>query len=392
MAPALTFPPERLAVDAMIDMLDAGIHHVPVVDADGTPVGRGHGHRPDVPREPHAVRAAPVDRPRRDASTRWSRPPSHLPQMVVALIRAGVAATDIGRVLALQSDTATMRLIDLALERHGAAPSAWAWMALGSTARREATLASDQDNALAYADGRATTTGSPPSPRDVNEGLARCGFGADNAEVLARNRQWRMSEADWRRVFRDCLEQPDRSHLVRAAVAFDFRHVCGGLQIVRAAGRDRAPGAGPPGLPAPPGPHGHRLGAAAGVPRQAAARRRRAASTSSAAASSRSPTWPGSTPSGPASPSRARSTGCAAAAQAGAIEPERAAALEEALRARHPPAARAPGGARSRPGLEPTNRIAPADLAPLARGQLRSALREVADAQHALARFVPLGM
>ena len=35
------------------------------------------------------------------------------------------------------------------------------------------------------------------------------------------------------RVFRDCLEQPDRSHLVRAAVAFDFRHVWGGLQIVR---------------------------------------------------------------------------------------------------------------------------------------------------------------
>ena len=43
-------------------------------------------------------------------------------------------------------------------------------------------------------------------------------------------------------------------------------------------------------------------------------------------------------------------------------------------------------------GREPTNRIAPSDLAPLARGQLRSALREVADAQHALARFVPLGM
>ena len=67
----------------------------------------------------------------------------------------------------------------------------------------------------------------------MNDGLARCGFGADNAEVLARNRQWRMSDADWQRVFRDCLEQPDRSHLVRAAVAFDFRHVCGGLQIVR---------------------------------------------------------------------------------------------------------------------------------------------------------------
>ncbi|MEP6641179.1 MAG: putative nucleotidyltransferase substrate binding domain-containing protein, partial [Gaiellales bacterium] len=43
-------------------------------------------------------------------------------------------------------------------------------------------------------------------------------------------------------------------------------------------------------------------------------------------------------------------------------------------------------------GQTPTNMVDPADLAPLARGQLRSALRLVADAQHALSRFVPLGM
>jgi CBS domain-containing protein len=34
-------------------------------------------------------------------------------------------------------------------------------------------------------------------------------------------------------VLADCLEHPDRSHLVRAAVSFDFRQVAGGLDIVR---------------------------------------------------------------------------------------------------------------------------------------------------------------
>ena len=34
---AMTVPPERLAIDAMIDMLDVGIHHLPVVDSRGTP-------------------------------------------------------------------------------------------------------------------------------------------------------------------------------------------------------------------------------------------------------------------------------------------------------------------------------------------------------------------
>jgi len=58
---------------------------------------------------------------------------------------------------------------------------------------------------------------------DVNAGLMRCGLGADAADVLARNAEWRMSEGEWLRIFDECFEHPDRSHLVRAAVSFDFR-------------------------------------------------------------------------------------------------------------------------------------------------------------------------
>ena len=44
--------------------------------------------------------------------------------------------------------------------------------------------------------------------------------------------RWRMSASQWEAVFAQCLVQPDRSHLVRAAVSFDFRHVTGGLDVV----------------------------------------------------------------------------------------------------------------------------------------------------------------
>ena len=112
--------------------------------------------------------------------------------------------------LSLSYDAVTTRLLDFALARHGPAPRAWAWLALGSVARRELTLASDQDNALAYAD--------PADPevdayferlaQDVNAGLVRAGFGADTSGVLASNTQWRMSESLWVRTFQDCLERP----------------------------------------------------------------------------------------------------------------------------------------------------------------------------------------
>ena len=387
-APALVFPPERLAVDAMIDMLDAGIHHLPVVEANGAAVGIVTAT--DLmyleSRTPFALRrsiahAATVDEVV-DAA-------SHLPQMVVSLIRAGVAATDMGRVMALQSDTATLRLIDLAIARHGSAPCAWAWLALGSTARREASLASDQDNALAYAETAADDWFAVLAA-DVNDGLARCGFGPDNAEVLARNRQWRMSEADWERVFRDCLEQPDRSHLVRAAVAFDFRHVAGGLQIVRPLVEiEREAPAHPDFLrrlartatdfEPPLGFRGKlqvdddgRIDLKRGGVVPIANLARFHALQSGVTVSSTIP--------------RLR-----AAAHAGTLDGERAAALEEAfelvtrIRLEHQ-------AAEVEAGLAPTNRVDPGDLPPLARGQLRSALRLVADAQHALSRFVPLGM
>jgi CBS domain-containing protein len=231
---AMTVPPDRLAIDAMIDMLDLGIHHLPVVDSRGTPLGIVTAT--DLMylegRTPFAVRRAIS---KAESADQVVEAAGYLPQTIVALTRAGVSSVDACRVLALAGDTATTRLLELAFQSHGAPPCSWAWMALGSVARREQTLASDQDNAFAYDDpgGEEVDAFFATVAAEINNDLERCGFGADNSDVMARNRQWRMSSSEWSRVLADCLERPDRSHLVRAAVSFDFRQVAGGLDIVR---------------------------------------------------------------------------------------------------------------------------------------------------------------
>ena len=229
--PLLTVRADRFAVDAALDMFYAGVEHLGVTDARGAVVGLVSAK--DLVAlaywSPFALRAAifnATSEAALDAATK------ELPQLFVTLIQAGLTASDIGRVLALNCDAVTTRLLDFAIARHGPAPRAWAWLALGSVARRELTLASDQDNALAFAD--------PDDPevdayferiaQDVNAGLVRAGFGADISGVVAGNALWRMSQSRWVQTFRDCLEFPDWSHLVRAAVAFDFRHVAGGLE------------------------------------------------------------------------------------------------------------------------------------------------------------------
>ena len=231
-SPALCIPAERTAGEALMDLLDSGLREA-LVTENGRVVGIVSVD--DIAggeRSPFALRRAIERAGNEDELVAIVN--DGLPRLQASLLAAGLAPMDVSRALTVQSDTVTGRFVDFALDRHGPAPVAWAWMGLGSVARRELTLASDQDNALAYAEGGPADVDSyfERVAGFINAGLARCGFGEDNAEVLARNKAWRMPAGRWRAVLAECLEQPDRSHLVRAAVTFDFRHAMGGLDIV----------------------------------------------------------------------------------------------------------------------------------------------------------------
>jgi CBS domain-containing protein len=165
------------------------------------------------------------------------RAAQQLPSLFLALVRAGVPSRDLGRVLSLQHDAVVARLVDFSIWRRGEAPLPWAWLDLGSAARREFTLASDQDNAMAYGDpvdeqeAEAVDAYFQRFAADINDGLMRCGIGVDNNGVMARNRLWRMSKSRWLSTFAECFAEPDESHLIRATVAFDFRATAGGLTL-----------------------------------------------------------------------------------------------------------------------------------------------------------------
>ncbi|HBH40976.1 MAG TPA: hypothetical protein DDW26_03570, partial [Rhizobiales bacterium] len=309
-----------------------------------------------------------------------------------ALVQAGLKAPDIGRVLALNCDAVTARLLDFAIARHGPAPCAWAWLALGSVARRELTLASDQDNALAYADPAdpAVDAYFESLAKDVNAGLARAGFGADISGVVAGNTLWRMSESQWVQTFRDCLESPDRSHLVRAAVAFDFRHVAGGLEVTPplvAVLRDAREHPGflaqlartatdlPPAIP-------HRFFMRRWERQEVDLKKG------------------GVVPIANLARFHALANGITisstldrlvAAEALGAIDKETAQSLREAfaiicqVRLDH-------HAQQIRAGLLPDNLIRPEELLPLARAELREAFNAIGRAQQQLNRFVPLGI
>ena len=225
---------DRLAVDAVVDMLESGVDHLVVEDRRRTVLGivSATDLMGFETWSPFALRHAALRARDEDELVRVS---AGLRRLFLALLGAGLPPVDIGRVLTLQLDSLRLRLIDFAIARHGPAPTSWAWLVLGSAARREFTLGSDQENALAYADSDPESGVDAYFERfaqDVNAGLERCGFVPDLNGVLARNPLWRMGESAWIKVFRGCLTEPDNSHLIRATVSFDFRHGSGGLEVV----------------------------------------------------------------------------------------------------------------------------------------------------------------
>jgi len=232
-APVRSVSAATLAPQASIEMMQAGVNHLAVVAADGTVLGvvsAGSLMNLDA-LSPFALRWSIATAHDEDAVVQAA---AQLPGLFVSLVDAGLDGPAITRVITLLADVMTSRLIDLSVARLGPPPAPFAWLALGSCARSELTLASDQDNGLAYED-----TAEPGADAyfaamadNVNTGLARCGFSYDESGVLARDPHWRLSRSSWVGVFQRCLEVWDWNHLLRASIAFDFRRVAGDLDIV----------------------------------------------------------------------------------------------------------------------------------------------------------------
>jgi CBS domain-containing protein len=222
------------AVEATVELLIAGTEQAAVMDGERVAGVLGAADLVGLEaRSPMALRHTILAA---QDEVELERAVARLPKLFLLLIRAGVPSADIAHVLTLQHDAIISRLIDFSLWQRGEAPEAWVWLHMGSAGRREFTLSSDQDNALAYATpepdaARAVDDYFAQLGRDVTEGLARYGIGVDNNAVLASHRQWRMSKAEWLRTFAECLRDPTESHLIRATVAFDFRPGAGGLSV-----------------------------------------------------------------------------------------------------------------------------------------------------------------
>jgi CBS domain-containing protein len=229
-APAYTVAPDRLGGGVLLEMLDRGIRHFPVISARGELVGVVE----DL--DLIAVETRNSFYVRRQIATASSvdelaAAAAQMHPMVVALHDTKLAATNIAAIYSVVLDALTRRVVDLAVAEVGEPDAAFAWLALGSQARREAVPSSDIDSAIVwYGDGdeRAIRPLLHELGTRVVAGLLACGLRSDENGATASDLRFVRSEESWRRVARSWLEDPTQEKaLLLISVLVDSRPVWG---------------------------------------------------------------------------------------------------------------------------------------------------------------------
>jgi CBS domain-containing protein len=241
-----TMPADTSLGELLLAMVDGGVHHLPL-----TREGRLVGMVTDSDllrqesRHPLFVRRQLERASGPDELAAYA---AEVTAAAAALVRAGTPAADVTRFVSSAHDALYVRAVRDAEAELGPPPCPYALLVLGSGARRESTLRTDQDHALALAD-------DPPPGADawfaaMAERLAAtlegCGLPRCPGNIMATNPARRVTLRAWQDQFARWIGQPEEDALLEAAILFDFRQLHGDLdaeaplrRVIRRAAGDR---------------------------------------------------------------------------------------------------------------------------------------------------------
>ncbi|WP_022963962.1 DUF294 nucleotidyltransferase-like domain-containing protein [Halopseudomonas pelagia] len=128
----------------------------------------------------------------------------------------------------------SQRLLELAEAELGPPPVPYCYLALGSMARNEQLIVTDQDNALILDDR------FDPKQHDeyffqlatfVSDGLAACGYTYCKGGIMATNPKWRQPLKVWKQYFTQWIERPNPETLLNSSIFFDLDSVYGEAEL-----------------------------------------------------------------------------------------------------------------------------------------------------------------
>jgi CBS domain-containing protein len=225
---AETISSDAMAGEVLLRMLERGFHHFPVTGRDGQVLGvvtdtdlMGIGRD-----TPFALKSQIERSTDRDAVAAALR---QLPGVVGALVDSSADPVDVGHVVGFSIDAATRRLLELGVDELGETSASWTWLALGSAARQEQSLRTDQDHAIAFVGEAAVAPYLGKLAEIVTAGLEAGGIARCKADVMATNAALRLPLDAWVQRLHAWMKLDSPKGSEQLSIVFDYRQVAGTL-------------------------------------------------------------------------------------------------------------------------------------------------------------------
>jgi DNA polymerase-3 subunit epsilon/CBS domain-containing protein len=243
--PLETVPADAFLYSALAHMARRNFRHLAVADPKGAIVGALTSRNLLGQRAQDAIAlGAAIEEAAtpKELGRVWAR----LALVAKGLVGEEVDPRDVAAVISRELCALTRRAAEIAerdmgREGLGPAPVPYALLVLGSAGRGESLLAMDQDNAIVYAAGEA---GGPEDRwmaelgRRVADHLDAAGVPYCKGGVMAKNPEWRMSEARWRTHVGRWISRSEPGDILNSDIFFDAVTVHGDRDMGEALRRD----------------------------------------------------------------------------------------------------------------------------------------------------------
>nr|WP_086940871.1 DUF294 nucleotidyltransferase-like domain-containing protein [Thaumasiovibrio occultus] len=148
----------------------------------------------------------------------------------VRMVREDANAHMVGRAMSVIGSSFKQRLAELAEEQFGPPPVPYCLIAMGSMARDEQLIVTDQDNALILDDSYDEALHGEyfaNFAKFVCDGLDECGYTYCTGDIMATNPEWRMTHTQWEECFSRWIDDPNPKRLLNSSIFFDIMGIYG---------------------------------------------------------------------------------------------------------------------------------------------------------------------
>ncbi|EJV0276856.1 cyclic nucleotide-binding/CBS domain-containing protein [Vibrio parahaemolyticus] len=209
--------------EAMLTMLRYNVHHLPILK-DKKPIGIIG--MTDIVRYESQNSLLLVSSIFQQTSVEDLKQVSlQVKDCFVRMVNEDANAHMIGRAMSVIGSSFKQRLAELAEQELGPAPIPYCLVAMGSMARDEQLIVTDQDNALILDDSYDPDKHGEyfaQLAKFVCDGLAACGYTYCTGDIMATNPEWRKTKSQWEECFGDWIDHPTPERLLNSNIFFDL--------------------------------------------------------------------------------------------------------------------------------------------------------------------------